>query len=165
MNNLEAIEAWKGWVADSENAAGDMSPSEEVDEHKHWFHEKADAAAKHFRSFASSGDGDIVALWSESGKDDFKSSPVVVLGGEGQLAWVAPSAAEAIALFAAAGSEMFTAMLSYGDMEKDDELATFVEKKLGVKVPAKFKLPNKETKAFSKFIQKLTGNEYMTFAD
>jgi hypothetical protein len=165
MNNLEAIAAWRSWVEETENNAGDTSPFDPAEGCPWFSQELQPKAEKHFLTFASTDDGTLLALWSESGSS-FDNAPVVALGGEGELAWVAASAQDAIALFAATGDESLDGALAYGDFgEADDELAEFVNDTLETSLPEELEIDAAKTKALIAFVKRLTGNDYRAFRD
>ncbi len=165
MNSLEAVRAWHAWAEEHDNAAGDTSPFDAAEGCPWFSSELQTKAAKHFHTFAHTGDGTLLALWSEKGTS-FDSAPVVALGGEGEVAWIADSADEAIALIAAAGDESLDGALTYGDFgETDDELAEFVADVLGISIPDEVEIDEAKTNALIAFVQRLTGNEYRPFRD
>ena len=163
MNNLQAVRAWQSWAKENDSSAGDVFPFDGGG--CPWFAPDQQAnAAKHFLCFAQTGDGTLFALWSEAG-EAFDEAPIVALGNEGELGFIAQKAKDAIALFAAAGDENLDSTLAYGDLgEADDDLSEFVADTLGAALPKSFAPDAAKTRGLVDFIQKLTGNKYRAYS-
>lgn len=130
MNNLEAIDAWFSW-AESNGTPGDTFPSTDETAVDFWFAANGESANQHLRQFASTGDGSLLAVYSESG-NSFEAGPVVFLGGEGDLHVLGDSVLEALAVVARVGADGLDSAISYGpDGPGDDAMAGWLAE-LGV---------------------------------
>ena len=161
MSALDDIARWQKWATDNENYAGDVTVPDSPDV-SFWFMDEHQAAATPcFHRFADGGDGSLICLWSEDGR--FEDAPVVFLGHEGQVAWLAPDPKHAIALFAASGDSMeeFVAYKEVG--ETDEALAGFLQEAFGVSVPDSFETNAEETARLLAFMKKVTGQDYESY--
>jgi hypothetical protein len=136
-----------------ENEPCDLSWEEEGDATE-WFGGN-EQANQHLEVFASRGDGSLLALWKRNGVDK-EAAPVVLLGGEGELAVLGGSVPEALATLAAIGTLDFMIWVNVTDddeeaiappdedeeededdafeLEPDEEFADWVEETFGRRV-------------------------------
>lgn len=158
-NNLDVIEAWKAWVAETDASPGDTYPSEDSNVDA-WF--EGDHANEHFHCFATTDDGSLLAIWSREG-GTFEDGPVVFLGGEGDLHVLGDDVLQALAVVARAGAESLDAVLEYGEEEDDadDALGGWLEENYDIGVPESVEKAIKRAKkrhpGLKEFVADLTG--------
>ncbi len=146
MTNGQALEQLERYL--SEHEPSDLSWSASPD-CAFWFDNAA--ANDQFHVFASRGDGSLVAVWKKSGPE-LDGCPVVVLGGEGELAVLGADVASALAVIAKVGTNDFMVFINVTDDEAravheasdadeakvlapDQAFATWVSKTLGAEMP------------------------------
>ncbi|MBX3263087.1 MAG: hypothetical protein KIS78_04590 [Labilithrix sp.] len=114
MNNTEALKLAQAYIQANEpcDLSWESDPACAF-----WFNGNPEAD-EHFHVFATRGDGSLLALWKKSGAA-LDSCPVVLLGGEGELAVLGDDVARALALMATIGSVDFQVFVNAG--AKDDE--------------------------------------------
>jgi len=125
MGNLDTIAAWTAWAKEHDVYPGDTYPSEEANV-DFWFAAGGDQANEHFYQFASTGDGSLLAIYSEAGKA-FDTGPVVLLGGEGDVHVLGDGVLSALAVVARAGADVLDSAVAYGpDGPADDRLVEWL---------------------------------------
>ena len=112
MSNLDVVQAWRGWAQENDVFSGDTYPSEEsnVD---FWFADNGETANQHLHQFASTGDGSLLAIFSQEG-NEFTKGPVVFLGSEGDIHVLGADVLSAVAVLALAGDDVLDSAISYG---------------------------------------------------
>ena len=128
----EVIDAWTYWAHKHSAYPGDTFPSDTTDVH-FWFASETPEANRVFRQLASTGDGSLLALWSEK---DGTNPPVVFLGNEGDVQVLADDVPGALAIVAAAGDENLDSMVSHGGETDDNELGAWLREHFDVSPPA-----------------------------
>ncbi len=160
MTALDDISRWQAWATENRDYAGDVTVADSPDV-SFWFLDEHRSAAKFFHRFADGGDGSLICLWSEDGV--FESAPVVFLGHEGEIAYLADSPAQAIALIAASGYSM-EQLVAYKQVgETNEALAAFVRDAFGISVPTEVTFDPQGSERFRAFMKNVTGNEYESY--
>ena len=115
LSNQDAIAAFAKFVKQHDSVQlGDTWPSDATNV-DFWFANRTAVANDHFRQWASTGDGSLLALWKTDPKDkNFEKAPVVFLGGEGDLAVLGANVADVLALLERCGSEVLDNAIQYG---------------------------------------------------
>ncbi len=114
MKNSDALRILKPYLDD--NSPSDLSWSANPD-CDFWFSGNK-LANQLFHVFATRSDGSLIAVWKKDGLD-FELCPVVLLGGEGELAVLGDNVAHAVALMAKLGSMSFMVFIKTTENEKD----------------------------------------------
>jgi hypothetical protein len=147
MTNTQALELARAYIQEHEPC--DLSCEEDA-ACDFWFSGNA-KANQHFHVFASRGDGSLLAVWKVKA-EGLDGNPVVVLGGEGELAVIGTDVASAMAFMARLGGVDFLIFINVADddvhavdeqedkdeapvLEPDEEMAAWVDKTLHARAP------------------------------